>query len=387
MAWNRLRKNVLILMCILLLSIFAACGTPESITPSSSPPGAAAEEKKGPAEQPTEWDDIVAAAKKEGKIVIAGDPTEAWRKSLVDLFQEDYPEIKVEYTGINGRDFYPRVKQERELGKHLWDLRTGGVTSLYAAKKDGFLEPIRPMLRPEIADESKWIGGLDGLFMDTENKYMLAYTMYIDPTVFVNRDFISESELSSSEQLLDPQFKGKIVIQNPTGGVSFQALASMGFMYGESFVRDLLSSQNVVVTDDNRQQAEWVVRGKYPIAIGLIDTQLIPFQQQGLGKNITFLKDKVIPVTSGFGGLSLLKDAPHPNAAKVYINWLLSKETQIKLTRNVLLNSKRTDVPPVSPNLAVDPAKIEQYRQYSREENVEFGQKLIPVIKESLQKK
>jgi len=62
------------------------------------------------------------------------------------------------------------------------------------------------------------------------------------------------------------------------------------------------------------------VRGKYPIAIGFNDTQLIPFVKQGLGKNVKELDDKITPVATGLGGICLFKDAPHPNAAIVYIN-------------------------------------------------------------------
>ena len=68
----------------------------------------------------------------------------------------------------------------------------------------------------------------------------------------------------------------------------------MAFMYGENFIRELLSKQDVIVTDDNRQQVEWVVRGKYPIAIGFSRTLLIPFEKQGLGKNVVGLEDKII---------------------------------------------------------------------------------------------
>ncbi|GGG01924.1 ABC transporter substrate-binding protein [Paenibacillus abyssi] len=381
---NGFGKLVVILS---LLLVITACGSSAMTNPEPKASVAVQEEvESGETEEAGDWDDIVAAAKKEGRLVMSGDPSEVWRKSLVDLFQQEYPEIKVEYTGANGRDFWPKVRKERELGQYLWDVRAGGVELQgYQAKNDGFLEPILPVLLPEIADDSKWIGGLNGLFHDKEKKFMPSYTVYLSPTVFVNRDFIPESELQSSEQLLDPKFKNKIVMQTPTGGASFSSFGNLGFMYGEQFVHDLLSMQEVVVTDDKRQQAEWVVRGKYPIAIGFNDTQLVPFVKQGLGKNVTALEDKVMPAASGLGGLYLLKDAPHPNAAKLYINWLLSKETQIKVTQNVLLNSRRADVPPVSKNLAIDPAHLSNYRFYSTEENVEISGSLLPVIKDAMQ--
>src|SRR5574340_377593 len=78
-----------------------------------------------------EWLKVVEAARKEGKLIINGDPSEIWRKSLVDLFRQEYPEITVEYTGMNGRDFSPRLRRERELGQKLWDLLAGGTSTAY----------------------------------------------------------------------------------------------------------------------------------------------------------------------------------------------------------------------------------------------------------------
>ena len=332
---------------------------------------------------PVEWTKVVEAAKKEGKIVLSGPPGEGWRKSLVDMFQQEYPEITVELSAGAGRNFWPRARQERELGKKLWDLRLGGIDQVTIdAKKSGYLAPIRPLLLPEIADDSKWLGGIDGSFIDREKKYAFGYTLYIEPSAYVNRDVIKESELKSSAQLLDPKFKGKIVILTPTGGASQNSLGHLAFMHGENFIRELLSKQEVMVTDDDRQLVEWVVRGKYPLSIGFIRTLLVPFQKQGLGKNVVGLEDKIEKLTIGFGILFLLEGAPHPNAARLYINWLLSQKTQSMLTKNIQHNSSRTDVPPVE--RPVDPAKIGKYRNSDTEENKEFAASLLPLIKEAL---
>lgn len=333
-----------------------------------------------------EWKKVVEAAKKEGRLVMSGDPSEEWRKSLVDMFMQEYPEIKIEYLGMNGRDFSPRIRREREMGQNLWDLLSGGTSTALEVKKAGFTVPIRPLLLPEIADDSKWIGGVKSLFSDRENRFIPTYTMFVQKTSSVNRDFVKESEIKLSSQLLDPKFKGKIVMQTPTAGASFSALCNMGFMYGEQFIRDLLSKQNIVITDDKRQQAEWVVRGKYPLAIGFNETQLVPFIKQGLGKNVTPLEDKIIPLATSLGSISLLKDAPHPNAARVYINWLLSRSTQARLCKNVDLNSRRIDVPVVNRETAVDTAHLNNYFDYSTEENLDNRMRFQPVIKESLKR-
>jgi iron(III) transport system substrate-binding protein len=300
------------------------------------------------------------------------------------MFQQEYPEIKVEYSATPGRAMLPRIRQERELGKKLWDLNSGGIGTVVEMKKEGFFAPIRPLPLPDIADDRRWIGGMNSLFSDREEKYFLAYLLYIQPSVYVNRDLIREPDLMSSEQLLDPKFRGKIVILNPTGGSSRQSLYHLAFTYGEGFLRDLLTKQEIIVTDDNRQQVEWVVRGKYPIAIGFSVTLLIPFEKQGLGKNVMAVEDKIIRTTTGSGVICLFEGAPHPNAAKVYINWLLSQKTQEKLTKNIVHNSRRIDVPPVE--TAIDVTKFSKYHSQDTEEGVEFNVRYDPLIKEALKR-
>ena len=191
------------------------------------------------------------------------------------------------------------------MGKKLWDLRCGGADTAIEAKRSGYLAPIRPLLLPEIADDRKWVGGLDGIFADKEKQYIIGYTLYTSPTARVNRDFIKESDLKSTAQLLDPKFKGKIVILTPTAGSSANSLAHMAFMYGKDFVRDLLSKQDVIITDDNRQQVEWVLRGRYPISTNFAPTLLVPYLKQGLGKNIVHLEDKIVRISMGSGTLCL----------------------------------------------------------------------------------
>src|SRR3989339_145884 len=135
MKVNGIRGN-LIKTAFVLISIFITV----SMAFSADSP---AKRTKQPSIQPQakqdpgEWKKVLEAAKKEGKIVISGSPGEGWRKSFVDMFQQEYPEIRVEYSGGSGRSFGARLRKEREMGKKLWDLRLGGADTAYEAKKSG----------------------------------------------------------------------------------------------------------------------------------------------------------------------------------------------------------------------------------------------------------
>lgn len=361
----RRRKNnffIAVLGCVVLAA--AACSSGPSSSPGSdnNQPTTPNASQSGTANVNSEWENIVNEAKKEGKVVISGSPSPLWKKSLVDAFEAEYPEIKVEYTGANGRDFWPRIKKEQELGQYLWDLRAGGASGdTFDAKNSGLFDPIKPLINAEHAKDDVWFGGYSNAFVDEEKEYMFSYFTFEEPTTFVNRDVIPESELSSTKQLLDPKYKGKISIQDLRGGASQASMGALFEMYGESFVADLLKNQELAFTADKRQQAEWLVRGRYPITIGISATELVPFMNQGLGKNVVPLKDERAPQGMGLGGIQVLKNAPHPNATKVYVNWLLSQKAQQQLVDNVQMNSRRLDVKPGNEATKVDPQKKDEY--------------------------
>ena len=182
------RRNAGKIGFIMAAVLFMAAGI--TYGADSSRAGKSSAASRGTKMDAGEWNKISEAAKKEGKIVISGPPGEEWRKSLVDMFQQEYPEITVDFSAAPGRNLLPRIRQERELGKKLWDLLLGGANTALDAKKDGILAPIRPFLLPEITDDSKWIGGIEGIFSDREKKYTLGYILTIDQAAYVNHDFI-----------------------------------------------------------------------------------------------------------------------------------------------------------------------------------------------------
>jgi ABC-type Fe3+ transport system substrate-binding protein len=331
-----------------------------------------------------EWDKTLAAAKKEGEVVVSALSGELLRQVLMS-FEQDYPGIKVKYQSGNLRDLWPLVYKEREMGQYHWDVRVGGVdAATYEAKDRGLLDPIAPVLMlPEVLDDKKWIGGLSSLYGDKEKKYVIHVSGLLSGDIVVNRDSIPEGQIKSPKELTDPRWKGKILMQEPReGGSGTAALAALLQQYGEPFVRDLLKNQAVVISDNRRQMAEWVVRQRYPIAIGLGTAgPITQFQKEGLGKNI-----KPIPGYDTIGGntVILFSKAPHPNAAKVYVNWLLSEKAQRRLAEIGQTNSRRFDVKPGNPELALDPKRISKYLDISDEKYAPIKVRAQELAKELL---
>ncbi|HEY3917203.1 MAG TPA: extracellular solute-binding protein [Stellaceae bacterium] len=307
-----------------------------------------------PAPAQQSWDAVVKAANAEGEVDVHGGPGKSYEEVLTTGFKAAYPGIKLNFVGTSGRDVILQIMRERAAGLYKWDVYVGGTPSiLQTLKPAGAFAPLRPaLILPEVTDDKAWRDGFDAGWMDKEKKYTFAFDYTFSPLALVNWDFVARADLKTFHDLLKPQFAGKIVWDDPRlpgqGLLTGQVLLKN---FGADFLKQLFATQKIVFIANRRQQAEGVVRGRYPIGMAAPVDEVGQFQAQGLGKNIgAFNGDiKALSGDTGFGTVSLMDKAPHSNAAKVYINWLLSKAGQSDWGK-VLGNSRRLDVPPGAPS-------------------------------------
>ena len=278
-----------------------------------------------------EWEQTVSAAKKEGEVSFYG--SQGYEK-VFEIFQQKYPEIKVNsVTNLRGSEHGQRVMTERRAGKYLVDLFINGVvTPIQVYLKANILEPIRPaLILPEVTDESKWWNGKHH-YADAEGKYIFVFqgNVHGGENAF-NTKLVNPKEIKSYWDFLDPKWKGKIVAYD-VNRVSTVAHA-LRFLYnhpelGPEFVRRFFSEMNITYSRDERQMIDWLGAGKFHLAFFVSDIDdaakkglPVKFFEPGSFKEGAF-------VGPTQGGITLFKNAPHPNAAKVAINWLLSQEGQ-----------------------------------------------------------
>lgn len=332
------------------------------------------------------WDAIVAAAKSEGALVIKGAPGSSYAEVLTDGFKKKYPEIKVNYTGLNGFESIPRITRERAAGVYAWDIYIGGTPSILSTLKPaGAFAPLQPALKlPEILDDKAWLGGFAAGWQDHEKKYAFAFDFTISVQAYVNWDFVKPADLKTLDDLMKPEFSGKMVWDDPRlGGPGIAGGASILLNRGDDFLAKLERTQKIAYSNNGRQEAEWVVRGQYPIGIAVGSQDLEPFWHQGLGKNVQVWNgdSKVIAGGPGFGAVALMDKAPHPNAAIVYLNWLLSKEGQMEYVKSGR-NSRRLDVPPGDPSTVATPGG--QYQDIQSEDSIPLRDKVSDISKKNI---
>lgn len=328
------------------------------------------------------WEEVLVKAKKEGRVVVHGAPGRRYAEALQAAFQKKYPEIRVEFSGARNSTAIPRILRERQAGIFNQDIWTSGSSAIAQLKPAGALQPLRPFLRKEIMEDKNWYGGFAAGFTDHEQTYFYSFDGTVQNPIHVNWDFVKKDQIKTVQDLLKPEFAGKIVWDDPRqGGSGNGSSLTIIENFGEDFLRQLYS-QKAVFTTNRRQAAEWVVRGRYPIAFGLDHTQMEIFVNEGLGKNVQPLDDsffKVQQISPGFGSVGIVDRAPNPYAAAVYVNWLLSREGQ-QAWIEVPRNSRRVDVQSADPKLA--PKSGIEYFNGHHEKHAEARQRLQEIARQ-----
>ena len=296
-----------------------------------------------------EWDKIVAGAKKEKRVVIYGSSS---FQEVFYQFQKKYPEVKVTGFFSRGRRVAQRMLAERRGAKYLADIYINGAWTGYGVMYKGrVLDPMPPaLILPEVVDQSKWWKGKHH-YVDDEGKYLLGFNGVSYMANSYNTNLVNPKEFKSFWDFLNPKWKGKIAILEPTFAPAGPSVSHIYYSpeLGPEFLRRLLSEMDVTVSRDSRQIGDWLAAGKYAISmfnvIGRADIDLA--KKQGLPVDWwgpeAFKEGVPLSVTSGL--VALINRAPHPNAARLAINWLLSREGQMAFQKVTEGNSLRIDIP------------------------------------------
>ncbi len=337
----------------------AALGAAATLAPS-----------RGPAAQPADWPQTVAAAKKEGKVVVNTFPGDGYKRAL-KAFSQAYPDIKLEHTGLHSQDFAPRVIQERQASLFTWDVALIPTsTALQVLRPAGVWDPVRPaIVLPEVKDG--WEGGFErGFALVKDRALCYGFVAVRGGGVTINTDLVREDQVRGLKDMLDPRWKGKLLLPDVrVMGDSFWPMTAARLNMGDDIIKKLFVDQEPVLSRDSRQLAEFMVRGRYPIALGVNPQLLATFQRQGLAKNLKLLHfPEMASMSSSSSTLWLVNRAPHPAAAKVFVNWLLTRDAQIVWAKEVETNTRRVGIEPGNPQYAVPPDA--KFLQIDAEDNL-----------------
>jgi iron(III) transport system substrate-binding protein len=286
--------------------------------------------------EPTKWQDewrqVVDGAKKERQLSLYGGQ-EIVHPDILAAFNREYPFIKVTVVAGRAADLMARIAAERRAEKYLADVMASGPNGprmLYLGKA---LDPIAPtFILPEVTDTSKWFGGKHW-YADPENQYLFMFEGTINSTgLSYNTKMAQPGEVKSFWDLLAPKWKGKLLGMDPRSSAPPTPILILYHRdeVGPEFVRRLFKETEITLFRDRAQGTNWLASGKFPLC--LLCRDLDKAKQQGLPVEEIAPDQIKEGGTVGGGGssvMALIHRAPHPNAAKLFINWYLSRRGQM----------------------------------------------------------
>jgi iron(III) transport system substrate-binding protein len=295
-----------------------------------------------------DWEKTIAAAEKEGEVTLYGQARVGVNEALNE-FSKVYPKIHLNFVGGQGSELGKKVMAEKRADKHLVDIAVGGGgTMVLVYHKAGLLQPMSSaFILPEVADASLWWEKKHH-YADPDNRTVFMAQGDVDDRMGAyNKNLVKGSEIQSWWDVLEPRWRGKIVMSDPkwAGNIGTWRYFYYSPQLGPKFLRRLLEEARPVFSTDERLMVDWVGSGKYAMYLLAKDENIALAIKQGLPiDTLRSQKDGGL-MTTGSGHLAYFKNPPHPNAAKVYVNWFLSKQGQNTWQKYTLNNSLRTDIP------------------------------------------
>lgn len=291
-----------------------------------------------------DWNSIVAEAKKEGKLVLMSTLPPTARQALSEAMKSKY-NIEIENVTGRGSELAEKLRMQRQANLYQGDIfMAGSEVPTSNLKPGGFLDPIEPLLvLPEVTDLKIWYGGQHH-WVDKEKKYIFIGNLYPGQTLAVNTEIVKLGQIKSWRDVLNPEWKGKIVINDPTApgnGARWFGVVGTVIM-GLDFMKEMVK-QEPVFSRDQRLQVEWVARGKHAISLGPQVPSVTEFRKAGAPIGWVVPAEGTY-LSGGSTSLSLINKPAHPHAAQVFINWLLTKEGATTLAKHTLFQSARLDV-------------------------------------------
>jgi ABC-type Fe3+ transport system substrate-binding protein len=299
----------------------------------------------GQAAAPVDWQAILKAAVREGKVTVGIPASGELRRVLEKSFTERFKDIQIELVSGPAPMIANRIVSESKGGIRNFDVFLSGSGSALALASEGLLEPFEPYLvLPEVKDPKNWFGGYIWVDNVTTRRFIFAFQAYVTDPAYYNTEQVKAGEIRSYDDLLNPKWKGRLGIHEPRSQGAGQAVwIYMWTVKGEEYLKKL-AEQDLTIATDYRQLADMLAKGRLALAMGATYSTLAPFIKAGLPVAPLPVPKEGIHATIGFGAASVIKNHPHLNATKVFLNWLLGKEGQEIYGRALGNATRRLDV-------------------------------------------
>ena len=284
---------------------------------------------------------LVAAANKEGQVVwYTGLIVNQIVRPMVEAFEKQYPAIRVQYARASNTETTLKILNEvraRRVQADVFDV-TSGIFPLLDA---GVIAAYPPKAAAHYPDEYK----------DKQGRWT-ATNLYFLTTAYNTKLVPADQAPKTFADLLDPKWKGQMAWSNEPAvqdapGFIHNILSTMGEKDGMDYLRKFAAQDVVAVAASPRAVLDEVIAGEHKLGIMMYNHHVAISAAKGAP--IAWVKMQPLPAL--FSMMGVVKDAPHPNAARLFEEFVLSEAGQKVMAAN--------DYLPADPNV---PARIPELK-------------------------
>ena len=260
---------------------------------------------------------LVEGAKKEGKVSFyTGLIVDQVVRPVKEAFEKEYPFLQVEFFRGNSERIAQKVLTEYQAKRYDVDLISGSAATTMI-QRAGY---IQRFYSPHLAEYPAELKDAKG-FWGSTNVYFMA--------LGYNTRNVKAGELPKTyEDLLNPRWKGQMMWSTSRGSGAPQFIGNifltMGQEAGKAYLEKLKRQNVAKSTASARQILDLVIAGEYPIAIQIFNHHA--YISKAAGAPVEW--QPLEPVTATINTVGLAKNAPHPHAAMLFMDFLLAKKGQ-----------------------------------------------------------
>jgi iron(III) transport system substrate-binding protein len=285
-----------------------------------------------------DWAKLVAAAKKEGQLVLSTGAIPQYQH-IFAAFTKKFG-ISIQTDGGSGSSRATRILAERKAGRFAVD---AGLMSVAANTRRmepaGVLVDLAPLLiHPDVVDKSKWYKGRHWYVDSKGTKKIFVYSARANNSwrFWYNTKKLSAKDVASLKtprDFLDPKWKGKMADRSWSDPGRLGGMLEMYFApdAGPDWIKKYFTEMDITFTGDTRLEESWIIRGSKPLKWdeGDIGEVLRKFGDKFPVKSVELPRQRgKLSARGSECCITIFKKAPHPNAAKLFVNWFLTKEVQ-----------------------------------------------------------
>lgn len=280
------------------------------------------------------WNDVVAAAKKEGKLTLYHNIRPAGIEAILKQFRARFPEIQTEQIRLGSGPLNERFRTEFAANRHIADVMITFADSHFM--KDAqtwFAKWDPPELKGNFPDDVVTAGG------------HMFIVQQVRESIVWNKNLVKEADAPKEwADLFDPKWKGKVGLNTPWRSISVQQMFAYWDKLGIKDAAEKMKANEVRFFEGSSGIIQAVIRGDVQVA-HMTDIPLNAMLADGAPIGFTYPKSGT---TTSNAVAGVAAKAPNPNVGRVFLNWLMSKEGQAQLVEQGGLSVTRNDAPPLS---------------------------------------